>query len=84
MSEISIATWKSDIESATDYMCEIMEDDFASKQAIFDYVTKNRTDTEVAELVLGASCASDHTIELYEAVAKESKKWFEIKLLGTY
>jgi hypothetical protein len=84
MSEIDISTWKSDIESATDCMCEMMMEDFETKSDIFAYVTDNSLDADVAEWVLGASCMSDYVIEMYEAVAKESKKWFEIKLLGTY
>jgi hypothetical protein len=84
MSEIDISKWYSDIESATDCMCEMMMEDFETKKDVFDYVVKHSLDAEVSEWVLGASCASDYVIEMYEAVAKESKKWFEIKLLGTY
>ena len=85
MSEIDIAQWKSDIESATDCMCEIMinDDFFENNKHIFDYVIKYDLDAEVAEWVLGA-VNGDYVIDMYDAIAKESKKLFEIKLLGTY
>ena len=86
MSEINIAKWKSDIESATDCVCEMMinDDFFGTNKDVFDYVIKHDYDAEVAEWLLGSSDSGLYTIEKYEAIAKESKKHFEIKLLGTY
>jgi len=84
MSEINIAKYKDDIESATDFMCEQLLEDYDKKTA-FDYVIKWNYDADVAEWLVGdPDVVGGDSAEIYHAVADAAKQIFKIKLLGVY